>query len=100
VSAWRTLCKAAALATIVAATRLASNAALHASDPSGDLRANPAASAGTDCSARYAALLDLAELVRRDGKSSEVVVRGLSEQHGAMSECLPVRHVRPAPPSH
>jgi hypothetical protein len=42
-----------------------------------------------DCSTRYAALLDLAELARRDGKSSEVVVRGLSDRGGVMSECLP-----------
>ncbi|MFL9947111.1 hypothetical protein PQR68_14110 [Paraburkholderia agricolaris] len=42
-----------------------------------------------DCSTKYAALLDLAELARRDGKSSEVVVRGLSDRGGVMSECLP-----------
>ncbi|ASL45933.1 hypothetical protein bAD24_III00955 [Burkholderia sp. AD24] len=42
-----------------------------------------------DCSARYAALLDLAELARRDGKSSEVVMRGLSDRAGPMSACLP-----------
>jgi hypothetical protein len=44
--------------------------------------------ASQDCSTRYAALLDLAELARRDGKSSEVVVRGLSDKGGAMSGCL------------
>ncbi|KPD14972.1 hypothetical protein ADM96_36245 [Burkholderia sp. ST111] len=44
---------------------------------------------GQDCSAKYAALLDLAELARRDGKSSEVVMRGLSERGGAMGDCLP-----------
>ncbi|MFL9865491.1 hypothetical protein PQR67_15050 [Paraburkholderia fungorum] len=42
-----------------------------------------------DCSAKYAALLDLAELARRDGKSSEVVVRGLSDRGGVMNGCLP-----------
>ncbi|MFL9860732.1 hypothetical protein PQR72_34200 [Paraburkholderia madseniana] len=42
-----------------------------------------------DCSAKYAALLDLAELARRDGKSSEVVMRGLSDRGGAMGDCLP-----------
>lgn len=99
-SAWRALCRTAALATIVVATLLALNAAVHASDPSGDLSANLTASTGRDCSARYAALLDLAELARRDGKSSEVVVRGLSEQNGAMSECLPVRHVGQTAPLH
>ncbi|WP_245841553.1 hypothetical protein [Paraburkholderia ribeironis] len=52
-------------------------------------RANRAIDASQDCSARYAALLDLAELARRDGKSSEVVVRGLSERGGALSGCLP-----------
>ncbi|HEX7935332.1 MAG TPA: hypothetical protein VF573_19980 [Paraburkholderia sp.] len=36
----------------------------------------------TDCAARYAALLDLAELARRDGMSSEVVMRGLSSMSG------------------
>lgn len=41
-----------------------------------------------DCSARYAALLDLAELARRDGKSSDVVVRGLSDRGGVMSDCF------------
>ncbi|VVD32296.1 hypothetical protein [Paraburkholderia dioscoreae] len=41
-----------------------------------------------ECSARYVALLDLAELARRDGKSSEVVVRGLNDRGGAMSGCV------------
>ncbi|WP_241495987.1 hypothetical protein [Paraburkholderia monticola] len=94
------LCKAAALATIVVGTLLALNAVIDASDASDQLRAHPAASAAKDCSARYAALLDLAELARRDGKSSEVVVRGLSEQNGAMSACLPVSRARAAPSLH
>ena len=47
-----------------------------------------ASGSSQECSARYAALLDLAELARRDGKSSEVVVRGLSDRGGAMSGCL------------
>ncbi|MEC5408195.1 hypothetical protein VOM14_21825 [Paraburkholderia sp. MPAMCS5] len=44
----------------------------------------------TDCAARYAALLDLAELARRDGMSSEVVMRGLSSmsgKSGAVNAC-------------
>jgi hypothetical protein len=49
-----------------------------------------ASGSSQECSARYAALLDLAELARRDGKSSEVVVRGLSDRGGAMSECFSV----------
>jgi hypothetical protein len=60
-------------------------------------RANPMFEVSQDCSARYAALLDLAELARRDGKSSEIVVRGLSERGGAMSACLPAGHGEPAP---
>ena len=52
--------------------------------------ANLPGDASGDCFARYAALLDLAELARRDGKSSGVVVRGLSDRRGAMSGCLPV----------
>lgn len=95
-----TLCKTAALATIVVAAWLALNAMIDGSDAAGELRANPAARAGRDCSARYAALLDLAELARREGKSSEVVVRGLSEQNGAMSACLPVGRDRLAAPLH
>ena len=54
------------------------------------LHADHEPEASQDCSARYAALLDLAELARRDGKSSEVVVRGLSDTRGAMNECLPI----------
>ncbi|HEX3379850.1 MAG TPA: hypothetical protein VHU21_08655 [Paraburkholderia sp.] len=96
IRAYGTLCKAAALATILLATLLAINAFVDASDANDDLRANPATSATRDCSARYAALLDLAELARRDGKSSEVVVRGLSEQDGALSACLPAGRGRPA----
>lgn len=96
-SAWRAPCKAAVLATIVVTTLLALNAYI---EPNDDLRANPAAGAASDCSARYAALLDLAELARRDGKSSEVVVRGLSERNGPMSGCLPVRSGRPAAQLH
>ncbi|WP_233805997.1 hypothetical protein [Paraburkholderia sp. HP33-1] len=100
VESWRSRgaarCKAAAFATIVVATLLTINALMDASDANDDLHANPAVSATRDCSARYAALLDLAELARRDGKSSEVVVRGLSERNGAMSACLPVDRGRPA----
>ncbi|MGF6288981.1 hypothetical protein OKW34_000548 [Paraburkholderia youngii] len=95
--------KTAAFATIVVATLLAIHAiidAIDTSDANDDRRANPAASVTRDCSARYAALLDLAELARRDGKSSEVVVRGLRQQNGAMSECLPAGWVRPAPRLH
>lgn len=51
--------------------------------------AQPATNSSQQCSARYAALLDLAELARRDGKSSEVVVRGLSDRGGVMSDCFP-----------
>jgi hypothetical protein len=42
-------------------------------------------------------LLDLAELARRDGKSSEIVVRGLSEHGGAMSACLLAGRSEPVP---
>jgi hypothetical protein len=49
-----------------------------------------ASGSSQECSTRYAALLDLAELARRDGKSSEVVVRGLSDRGGVMSGCLSV----------
>jgi hypothetical protein len=44
----------------------------------------------TDCPARYAAFLDLAELARRDGTSSEVVMRGFSGaggMNGALNAC-------------
>ncbi|MCC8404032.1 hypothetical protein LJ655_19460 [Paraburkholderia sp. MMS20-SJTN17] len=88
---------AAALATLVVATWLTINALMDASDANGDLHANPAARSARDCSARYAALLDLAELARRDGKSSEVVVRGLSARNGAMSACLLQDRGTPAP---
>jgi hypothetical protein len=94
------LCRTAALATIAVAALLAINAAIGTSDASDELHASPSASTARDCSARYAALLDLAELARRDGKSSEVVVRGLSEQNGAMSACLPVGRGGPAPRLH
>ncbi|MEX3787471.1 hypothetical protein [Paraburkholderia sp. BR14374] len=92
--------KTAAIATTVVAALLAIHAVIDTSDANDDRRANPAASVTRDCSARYAALLDLAELARRDGKSSEVVVRGLRQQNGAMSECLPAGWVRPAPRLH
>ncbi|MGF6731888.1 hypothetical protein OKW50_004033 [Paraburkholderia youngii] len=92
--------RTAALATTVVATLLAIHAVIDTSDANDDRRANPAASVTRDCSSRYAALLDLAELARRDGKSSEVVVRGLRQQNGAMSECLPAGWVRPAPRLH
>lgn len=77
--------KTGALAAIVVATGLA--IAMCRFGTTADTRRASASS--RDCSARYAALLDLAELVRRDGKSSEVVVRGLSNKGGAMSGCVP-----------
>jgi hypothetical protein len=88
--------KAAALATILVAASLAlplsRYVAAHADTPSEQQEIQTA----QDCSARYAALLDLAELARRDGKSSEVVMRGLSDRAGPMSACLPT--VRTAQP--
>jgi hypothetical protein len=90
-SSARMACKAGAFATIAVAAVLAMGGLVASVD---DLRAAHASEASQNCSARYAALLDLAELARRDGKSSEVVVRGLSGQGGAMSECL-----RPADPA-
>lgn len=54
--------------------------------------------ASRDCSAHYAALLDLAELARREGKSSGVVVRGLSDRRGALSGCLRGYHTDTARP--
>ncbi|CAE6716705.1 hypothetical protein R69927_04882 [Paraburkholderia domus] len=83
----RTLCKVSALATMIVAAGVAiavgegiTNIETHA--------VHRAIEPAQDCSAKYAALLDLAELARRDGKSSEVVVRGLSDRGGAMSGCL------------
>lgn len=84
----RTFCKVGAVATMIVAAGVAiamgegvTGAETH------DVRR--ATEYQQDCSAKYAALLDLAELARRDGKSSEVVVRGLSDRGGVMSECLP-----------
>jgi hypothetical protein len=84
----RAIWKAAAFAAFVIATLLAINAFVVADDDPAIV--NHTSATPPDCSARYAALLDLAELARRDGKSSEVVVRGLSERGGAMSDCLPI----------
>lgn len=80
--------KAAAVVMLIVATALALAIGKGVTDsypPAARRTMKPA----PDCSAKYAALLDLAELARRDGKSAEVVVRGLSDQRGAMSECLP-----------
>ncbi|ANB77617.1 hypothetical protein AYM40_31200 [Paraburkholderia phytofirmans OLGA172] len=84
----RTCCKVVALATMIVAAGVAiavgegvTNTETHA--------VRRTIEPQQDCSAKYAALLDLAELARRDGKSSEVVVRGLSDRGGAMSGCLP-----------
>ncbi|MFM0339097.1 hypothetical protein [Paraburkholderia fungorum] len=84
----RKWCKAAAVIVLMAATALALAIGEGMADADSPAVHRTVESA-PDCSAKYAALLDLAELARRDGKSSEVVVRGLSEQGGAMSECLP-----------
>ncbi|CAE6787685.1 hypothetical protein R75461_04577 [Paraburkholderia nemoris] len=84
----RTLCKFGALATMIVATGIA--IAVGEGIASTETPAvHRAIESGQDCSAKYAALLDLAELARRDGKSSEVVMRGLSERGGAMGDCLP-----------
>jgi hypothetical protein len=84
----RTLCKAGALAMVIVAAGVAiavGESVINTESHSVRRAVEPQ----QDCSAKYAALLDLAELARRDGKSSEVVVRGLSERGGAMSDCLP-----------
>jgi hypothetical protein len=82
------LCKAGAVILLFAATALALEIGEGMTD-SDSPAVHRTIELAPDCSAKYAALLDLAELARRDGKSSDVVVRGLSDQHGAMSECLP-----------
>lgn len=84
----RAICKAALLTTLVMGTAWAMSAVCVAT-PTGVSRANRPNAASPECSARYAALLDLAELARRDGQSSALVVRALSDRHGAMSGCLP-----------
>ena len=84
------------LAALIVALGLTAGASEFIADTYG-LHANDAAEASQDCSARYAALLDLAELARRDGKSSEIVVRGLSEHGGAMSACLLAGRSEPVP---
>lgn len=97
VSSKRPVCKAGALAALIVAAGFAvamSGLVTHAHDS----RANRAVGAAQDCSARYAALLDLAELARRDGKSSEVVMRGLSDRGGAMSGCLSMDRSVPQAP--
>jgi len=71
--AWVTILVAAALA--IAAQRFAAHA-----DESRELRAMVEA---TNCPARYAALLDLAELARRDGRYPDVLMRGLGDNGGA-----------------
>ncbi|MBW0448564.1 hypothetical protein EN871_05245 [bacterium M00.F.Ca.ET.228.01.1.1] len=78
--AWVAIIVAAALA--IAVQRFAADA-----DESRELRALAGA---TNCPARYAALLDLAELARRDGTYRDVVMRGLGNNGGAgsaMGEC-------------
>lgn len=87
-SATGTLRKAGALATLVVAAGLAiatSRFMVARAEPRRVLREFQTSQ---DCAARYAALLDLAELARHDGKASEVVMRGLSARNGAMSACL------------
>ncbi|MFM0592557.1 hypothetical protein [Paraburkholderia dilworthii] len=88
--------KAGALATILIAASLALATSRYVAACADTPREQRETQTSQDCSARYAALLDLAELARRDGKSSEVVVRGLSDRAGAMSACLPT--VRTNPP--
>lgn len=85
----------AVLVVAVSLTAAVSGFIAHADGP----RAMNAVEALQDCSARYAALLDLAELARRDGKSSEIVVRGLSERGGALSVCLPTGRGGSTPPA-
>lgn len=75
---------------VVAAGLIVSSALHYLTQPDASYNAG----AERDCSARYAALLDLAELARRDGKSSDVVMRGLSDQRGAMTGCLPAHATR------
>ncbi|MFM0081834.1 hypothetical protein P0D72_23680 [Paraburkholderia sediminicola] len=84
----RTLCKVGALVMMIVATGVA--IAVGEGIASTETPAvHRAIEPEQDCSAKYAALLDLAELARRDGKSSEVVMRGLSGRGGAMGDCFP-----------
>nr|WKF60598.1 hypothetical protein HUO10_005119 [Paraburkholderia busanensis] len=84
-SAWR---KTGAFATIVVAAGLAIAASRFMAARAEPRRVLREFQTSQDCAARYAALLDLAELARRDGKASEVMMRGLNEPGGAMSACL------------
>jgi len=89
-SSTRRIYKAGALAAVV----VAAGVAIAMSRVVVPTDTREASESSQECSARYAALLDLAELARRDGKSSEVVVRGLSDRGGAMSGCLSTGGVR------
>ncbi|CAB3674471.1 hypothetical protein LMG27174_02314 [Paraburkholderia rhynchosiae] len=82
----RTARRAGRWATIIVATALviAAHKFMANADVPRELRAIVPS---TNCPARYAALLDLAELARRDGTSSEVVMRGLSGAGGSMNAC-------------
>ena len=47
----------------------------------------PPSSHSVHCSLKYAAVLDLAELARRDGKSSSAYQHAFSNVAGQMSDC-------------
>lgn len=81
-----TVRKASVWATIIVATALVIAVQRFMANPELP-RELPELVPSADCPARYAALLDLAELARRDGTSSEVVMHGLNNGDGAMSAC-------------
>lgn len=81
------LCKAGGSAILIVATMLAIGVGSRMTNVETSAVHRPV-EPSQHCAKKYAELFDLAQLAKRDGKSSGIMVRELTVMAGQMNECL------------
>jgi hypothetical protein len=86
-SQYKLLCKMGASAMLIVATVLALGVGGRMTNVETSATHRPVGPS-QQCAKKYGELFDLAQLAKRDGKSSDVMVRELTVMSGRLNECL------------
>ena len=81
------LCKTGGAVMLIVATVLALGGGCHMTNVDTSATHRPIGPS-QQCAKKYGEVFDLAQLARRDGKSSDVMVRELAVMSGRLNECL------------
>ena len=81
------LCKTGASTMVIVATIAVLGVGSRMTDVETSATHRPVG-ASQQCAKKYGELFDIAHLARRDGKSSDVMVRALTVMSGRLDECL------------